>query len=87
MKLAMNGTKFGQGNAVVTPNDIKAELLSWYDEMIEAGFCQNYEGFKRDTLVELDNVDPNRVNIMLVPTIVNNLRVIAVKTAFRLRAN
>jgi len=83
-KLAANGTKFGQGQAIVTPNDVRAELCAWYGELEELGLVQNLEGFKQNTIVELDN-DPSRLNILLAPSLVNGLRVTAIKIEFALK--
>lgn len=83
-KLAPNGTIFGAGQAIVTPNDIKAELIAWYDELQFLGICVNPDGFAKNLLVSLNPVDPNRVDILLPPTIIANLVIAAVKVEFRL---
>jgi len=84
MKLAADGTKFGFGQAVVTPKDIFAELVAQYAEWERDGLVQEMKKFKEKSFVELDGNDPNRVNILFAPYLVNNLRVIAIKTEFYL---
>jgi phage tail sheath gpL-like len=85
-KLAEDGTKFGAGNAIVTPKDVRAELIAWYDTLQFIGLVQNPEGFEKELLVSLNPIDPNRLDILLPPTLVNNLIVCAVKVEFSLRA-
>jgi phage tail sheath gpL-like len=41
--------------------------------------------FKKYLIVERDSQDPNRVNVLLPPDIVNQLRVMAVLASFRLQ--
>jgi phage tail sheath gpL-like len=84
MKLAADGTKFGFGQAIVTPKDLFAELVAQYSEWETQGIVQEMKKFKTASFVELDGNDPNRVNILFAPYLVNNLRVIAIKTEFRL---
>jgi phage tail sheath gpL-like len=84
-KLAADATIFGAGTAIVTPKDIRAELIAWYDEMQQIGICQNKAGFENALLVQLDAIDPNRVNVLLPPTLINNLVVFATKVEFRLK--
>jgi phage tail sheath gpL-like len=84
MKLAANDTKFGFGQSIVTPKDLFAELVAQYAEWEQQGLVQEMKKFKSASIVELDGNDPNRVNILFAPYLVNNLRVIAIKTEFRL---
>jgi phage tail sheath gpL-like len=84
MKLAADGTKFGFGQAIVTPKDLFAELVAQYSEWETQGIVQEMKKFKTASFVELDGNDPNRVNVLFAPYLVNNLRVIAIKTEFRL---
>lgn len=85
-KLAADGTNFGAGQAIVTPADIKAELIAWYDKLEEQGLVQNIEAFEDALVVELNATDPNRVDILLPPVLVNNLIIAAVRVDFRLQA-
>jgi phage tail sheath gpL-like len=53
-KLADDGTRFGPGQAIVTPKIIKAELVAQYrlDEFI--GLVENGTAFKNNLIVERD---------------------------------
>jgi phage tail sheath gpL-like len=82
-KLANDGTRFGAGQPIVTPRIIKAELVAQYAEMVEAGLCEDAEGFAAATIVERNANDPSRVDVLYAPNLVNGLRIFAVLAQFR----
>ena len=84
-KLADDGTKFGPGQAIVTPGIIKAELVNEYQIDMWNGLVENLSAFKANLLVERDPNDPNRVNVLYPPDLINQLRVFAVLAQFRLQ--
>jgi len=86
-KLADDGTRFGAGQAIVTPKVIKAELIAQYraDEFI--GLVENAMAFKQNLIVERAPDDPNRVNVLYPPDLINQLRIFAVLAQFRLQYN
>ena len=84
MKLADDGTIFGAGQAIVTPRIIRAELIALFGELESAGLVENIAQFKADLVVERDATDPNRVNSLIPPNIVNQFRVFAASIQFRL---
>jgi phage tail sheath gpL-like len=86
-KLADDGTRFGAGQAIVTPKIIKAELIAQYraDEFL--GRVENAVAFKKNLIVERDPNDPNRVNVLYPPDLINQLRIFAVLAQFRLQYN
>ncbi|MGY0782117.1 phage tail sheath subtilisin-like domain-containing protein [Azospirillum argentinense] len=84
-KLANDGTTFGAGQAIVTPKIIKAELIAQYSEMETLGLVENLPAFKANLMVERDLTDPNRLNVLYPPDLVNQLRVFAVLAQFRLQ--
>lgn len=83
-KLANDGTRFGDGQAVVTPNVGKAEAIAAFRDWEDLGLVEGFEQFKRDLISERDPTDPNRLNMLLPPDIINGLRVIGTKIQFRL---
>lgn len=83
-KLANDGTMFGPGQAIVTPLIIKAELLALFRQWEEAGLAENFDQFKRDLIVERNGSDPNRVDAIIPPDVVNQFRVFAGQVQFRL---
>jgi phage tail sheath gpL-like len=84
-KLADDGTRFGPGQAIVTPGIIKAELVNQYQFDMWNGLVENLTAFKQNLIVERDSNDPNRVNVLYPPDLINQLRVFAVLNQFRLQ--
>ncbi|MGD9766853.1 MAG: phage tail sheath subtilisin-like domain-containing protein [Pseudolabrys sp.] len=84
-KLANDGTRFGPGQAIVTPNVIKAELVAQYSQDEYNGLVENLGAFKANLVVERDADNPNRVNILYPPDIINQARMFAILAQFRLQ--
>ena len=84
-KLADDGTRFGAGQAIVTPRIIRAELIAQYRQMETLALVENGEAFAANLLVERNIDDPNRVDVLFPPDLVNQLRVFAVLAQFRLQ--
>jgi len=83
-KLANDGTRFAPGQSVATPNLIKAEAVAKFREWEELGLVENFEQFKADLIVERSPTDPNRLDVLMPPDVINGLRVLATKIQFRL---
>lgn len=83
-KLASNGTRFAPGQAVVTPEIIEGELIALYREWETAGLVENAQFFIDRLIVERDGGDPNRLNSLQTPDLINNFRIFAAKIQFRL---
>ncbi len=86
-KLADDGTRFGPGQAVVTPKIIKAELVAQYRLDEFNGLVENAKAFKDNLIVERDSNNPNRVNVLYPPDLINQLRLFATLAQFRLQYN
>ncbi|RXG91588.1 phage tail sheath C-terminal domain-containing protein [Bradyrhizobium zhanjiangense] len=84
-KLANDGTKFGPGQAIVTPGIVKGELIAQYQQDMYVGLVEDLSNFKRHLLVERDPNDPNRLNVLYPPDLINQLRIFAVLAQFRLQ--
>jgi phage tail sheath gpL-like len=84
-KLANDGTRFGPGQAIVTPGIIKAELVAQYRIDEFNGLVEDVRNYKRHLIVERDPNDPNRVNVLYPPDLINQLRIFAVLAQFRLQ--
>ena len=83
-KLASDGTRFGVGQAIVTPKIARAELVAHYEELEEQGIVEDTPGFEAALIVERSATDPNRLNALVSPSFVNQLRIFAVLVQFRL---
>ncbi|MFA6076349.1 MAG: phage tail sheath subtilisin-like domain-containing protein [Negativicutes bacterium] len=84
-KLANDGTRYGAGNAVVTPSVIRSEVLAAYDVLENLGIVENKEAFAAHLIVERDTLNPSRVNVLFPPDYINGLRIFAVLNQFRLQ--
>lgn len=83
-KLANDGTNFGPGQAIVTPSILRAELIALAREWENMGWVEGLDQFKDGLIVERDANDANRVNALLPPDLVNQLRVFAAVVQFRI---
>lgn len=84
-KLANDGTRFGDGQAVVTPAVIKGEMCSSYKKMERSAIVENFEIFKQHLVVERNASNSDRVDVLFPPDYVNQLRVFALLNQFRLQ--
>lgn len=84
-KLASDGTRYGAGQAIVTPSVIRGELVAEYARLETAGICENRELFKKYLIVERNADNPNRLDVLFPPDYVNQLRVFALLDQFRLQ--
>lgn len=78
-KLGKDGTP---GPNVVTPKQIRGELIALFLDWQELGLVQDIDQFKRDLIVEISATDPNRVNILIPAHVINQLRVLAGQIQF-----
>lgn len=83
-KLADDNTNFGPGQAIITPSVIEAELIALFKEWELAGLAEGIEQFKRELLVQRNSADPNRVDAIIPPDVVNQFRVFAASVQYRL---
>jgi len=84
-KLANDGTRFGAGQAIVTPAVIRAELIAGYHALEREGIVENADAFTQYLVVERSSSNPNRLNVLYPPDLVNQLRVFALQYQFRLQ--
>lgn len=83
-KLADDNTRYGAGQAIVTPSVLRAELIALAREWEDAGLVEDLDQFIEDLIVERDASDPNRINALIPPNIVNQFRSLAAAVQFRL---
>lgn len=84
VKLVDNGTLISAGSNTVSPNVIRNEMIGAYDSLITSGVAENAPQFEANLIVERNQQDPNRLDVILPPDLVNQLRVFAVGVQFRL---
>lgn len=83
-KLANDGTRFGPGQQVITPLLGKAEAVALFAEWETAGLVEGADQFKRDLIVERNSANPTRLDFLLPPDLVNQLRVVGAQIQFLL---
>ena len=84
-KLADDGTRYGAGQAIVTPSVIRGELVAIYKQLETAGIVENSALFKKYLIVERNADNPNRLDVLFPPDLVNQLRIFALLDQFRLQ--
>jgi len=83
-KLADDGTRFGAGQAVMTPSLGKAEAIAKFRDWEELGLVENFDDFKNNLIVERNGGDVNRLDFLLPPNLINQLITTAAQIDFRL---
>ena len=83
-KLASDGTKFGAGQAILTPKLGRAEAINIARGWEELGLVEGIDQFAEDLLVERNLQDPNRLDFLLPPDLVNGAKVFGVQIGFLL---
>ena len=82
--LADDGTRITSGSNTVTPSMLKAEIIGIYRSQ-EGLLVENVDEAAAATVVERNADDPNRVDMQILPDLVNALRIVAVKASFKLQ--
>lgn len=85
-KLADDGTNFGAGQSVITPAIGKAEAISKFRQWEAQGLVENVAQFKTDLICERNISDPNRLDWILPPDLINQFRVGGVTIQFLLQS-
>jgi phage tail sheath gpL-like len=83
-KLVDDSSAVGAGQAIADPDDVKAVLIDNYLAMQRDGIVENLDGYLSQLIVERTPGDPNRVQVLDPPDLVNQLRVVATKIQHRL---
>lgn len=81
MKLGDDGAR---GDNVMTPKTMKAEMIALAGEWADLGLIENLEEFKKSLIVVRPATDVNRLDIILPPDLMNQLRIMATRIDFRL---
>lgn len=84
VKLADDGTITAAGQAVVTPKSVRGEIISLARDWQLLGLVDDIPSFIQLLLVERDITDRTRVNILLPPTLVSGLQILATQLAYLL---
>lgn len=81
-KLGNDSTRYGAGQAIMTPKLGRAEALARFRIWEEQGLVENIDQFKNDLICERNASDPNRLDWYLPPDLMNQFRVGAAQIGF-----
>jgi phage tail sheath gpL-like len=81
-KLGDDGNEIS-GQPIATPRIVKAEILAHFLECQDLGWVENFEQFKAELLVQRNAIDPNRMDAIVPPDIINAFLVGALSIQFR----
>lgn len=83
-KLAPDGTRFGPGQAILTPTAAKAELVAEARTAEFNGLLSNVAAFIGNLVVQIDPSNPNRLQVLWPPQLMGQLRQFTLLAQFRL---
>lgn len=69
------------------PRDIRATLVTGYQELVDLGVTESVELFEEALIVERNTLDPNRIDVSVSADFVNQLRVFAMSATAYLQLN
>lgn len=81
-KLADDDYEVQPGQKVVTPMVLTAEIISLAEDWLAAGLIEDISSFKTSIKTLRDSKDTERLNQLLQPNIINNLRIVAGKLQY-----
>jgi len=82
-KLGSDGTRYGPGQAILTPKAAKAEAVALFREWEALALVENVDQFKADLVVERNADDPDRLDFLLPPDLVDQLRIVGAQISPR----
>jgi len=81
-KLADDGTNFAPGQPIVTPSTLRIETIGLARTLEYAGIIENVDEFKKTLLILRSIANPNQVNAVASPNLVNQFDVFAAAVKF-----
>lgn len=81
-KLTDNGNPIPAGQPIVNPDIVRSEVIVLFQDWQALGWVENLDQFVEELIVERDISDPNRLNMIVPPDLINNLLVTAAKVSF-----
>jgi phage tail sheath gpL-like len=81
-KLASDGNSFGAGQKVVTPSVLRGTAADWFKALEDRALVEDFDQFKAELQAAINESDPNRADIGMVPNIVNQFRRSATRVDF-----
>ncbi|AMP13677.1 phage tail sheath subtilisin-like domain-containing protein [Collimonas pratensis] len=81
-KLADDGTNFAPGQPIVTPSVLRIETIGLARTLEYAGIIENVDEFKKTLLILRSIANPNQVNAVASPNLVNQFDIFAAAVKF-----
>lgn len=81
-KLAQNGTRFGAGQPVVTPNIFIAEMVALFGDWEEAGLVEDATQFKAEITAIINLSNPNKLDVVMGPNFINQFHIADITLEF-----
>lgn len=82
-KLAGDDVRYQPGQNVVTPKLMRAEVIAIAKGWADRALLEDFEGFKKSVTVVRDvALDPNRLDVLIAPDLVNQFRVGRIQAQF-----
>jgi len=72
------------GQAIATETTVRATLVAEAESLARDGLLEDLAGFKRDLIVKRSTANPNRMNAVLTPNLVNQFDIFAASVQYRL---
>ena len=82
-KLADDTVNVTRGQAIAQPKTVKPVILATYQEAIDNGWMQGYEGYKSTLTLQINGSNKSRLDVYENPDLVGQLRITAVHSEFR----
>lgn len=83
-KIVSDPAVISAGNKTTSPLRIKGDIIAWGLDLVSAGIIEDIKTFKDSLVVERNNTDQNRVDVLMSPDLVNQLNLIATLIQFKL---
>jgi phage tail sheath gpL-like len=81
-KLASDGANFGAGQPIITPKTAKAEIVARALVWENLGWIEGVDAFKKSMIVERNGSDPDRLDVKIMPDLVNQFLIAGVQIQF-----
>lgn len=81
-KLASDGANFGAGQPVITPKTAKGEIVARAKVWESLGWIEGVDAFKKSLIVERNASDPDRLDVKIMPDLINQFLIAGVQIQF-----
>lgn len=76
-KMGGDNTFVAPGQPIMTPLVARGEFVSLFREWEQLGLVEDADQFKDELVIEINASDPNRLDVLLSPNLINQFRVLA----------